>query len=252
VKNAEIGRISIVLVILAGCAGIRGDADGGFDVPGRPVPTLPEAPSTPTHPSDGMPAPRDGDDDGLCDRTERQLATNPSSRDSDADDLPDLIEVGNGFDATNPNVPAEDQVAHLVGSPGSTLDFPVRLTVDGTGESLSGYFEAVGSIYADGVTVADFVQGTTATEANPADGARRVEASSARFAGVLGRTRLSFSVRFEYPKDHAPASCARAYPLRYSLKGEDGTSVAERMFLLVVAPPKSGEAPSFCAVVRCQ
>jgi hypothetical protein len=197
--------------------------------------------------------PTDTDGDGLCDRTERQFGTDVATSDSDADGLPDLIEIGNGLDATSPAEPAEDQVAHLVGKPGSWLEFPVRMTVQGDGQALSGYFEVIPSIYADGTTAQDFFRGTMATTADPIDGVRSVQPGSARFAGVLGRTRLSFALRFDYPEDGAAVECGRAYPLRYALKSDDGMTVAERLFLLVVAPEvEPGMQPQYCLPSRCQ
>jgi hypothetical protein len=197
--------------------------------------------------------PKDTDSDGLCDRTERQFGTDSQARDTDADGLPDLIEVGNGFDAASPDDPAQDQVAYLVGEPGSALEFPVRMTVQGDGQALSGYFEVIPSIYADGVTAQDFFRGTMATAADPVDGVRSVQPGSARFAGVLGRTRLSFALRFEYPEGAAVVECGRAYPLRYALRSDDGMTVAERLFLLVVAPEVEADLErQYCLPTRCQ
>ncbi|HEY3393918.1 MAG TPA: hypothetical protein VGK58_14495, partial [Lacipirellulaceae bacterium] len=213
----------VVLMAVCGCnADPNGDAaDAGPDAgdAGAAEP-----------PSVALPVDTDGD--GLCDRTERQFGTDDQARDTDADELPDLIEIGNGFDATSPDEPAEDQIGHLVGEPGSVLEFPVRMTVQGDGQALSGYFEVIPSIYADGLTAQDFFRGTMATSADPVDGVRSVQPGSARFAGVLGRTRLSFALRFEYPQDAAVVECGRAYPLRYALKSDDGMTVAERIFLL--------------------
>jgi hypothetical protein len=197
--------------------------------------------------------PTDTDGDGLCDRTERQFGTDFEAKDSDADGLPDLIEIGNGFDATSSDEPAEDQVAYLVGEPGAGLEFPVRMTVQGDGQALTGYFEVIPSIYADGVTAQEFFRGTMATTADPIDGVRSVQPGSARFGGVLGRTRLSFALRFEYPEGLDAVECGRAYPLRYVLKSDDGMTVAERLFLLVVAPEVEANLErQYCLPSRCQ
>lgn len=250
--HAWTGALAILVVGSMAC-GVDGhpptsEPDAGVDA----GPVVAGARATPIAPS-SMLTPSDRDMDGLCDRAERQLATNPDSADTDGDGLPDLIEVGNGFDAVNPDVPAEDQVAYLTGEPGALLDFPVRMTVDGDGSTLSGFIEVIGTIYGDSKNARDYVQGATATEANPIDGVRRIDANSARFAGVLGRTRLGFTLRFEYPSDEPAVACGRGYPLRYSLKGEDGSTVADRLFLLVVAPkPQPGHAPTFCAPVGCE
>jgi hypothetical protein len=237
--------LGLVMVALCGCgAGQASDAvDAGPDAGDAGGSSEPPSISLPT----------DTDSDGLCDRTERQFGTDAETKDTDADGLPDLIEVGNGFDATSPDEPAEDQVASLIGEPGSALEFPVRMTVQGDGQALSGYFEVIPSIYADGMTAQDFFRGTMATAADPVDGVRSVQPGSARFAGVLGRTRLGFALRFEYPEDGAVVECGRAYPLRYALKSDDGMTVAERLFLLVVAPEvEPGATRQYCLPNRCQ
>lgn len=211
-----------------------------------------EAPTSEMEPAAPVP-PRDEDNDGLCDRTERQLATSPDVADSDGDGLPDLIEASSGFEPSNATVPAEDQVAHLLAEPGAVLDFPVHVTVEGDGTALTGHLEPSGSVYGDGRSARDFVVSTTAIEANPVDGVRRIEPGSARFTGVLGRTRLSFSVRFEYPEHFDAPACALGYPLRYELKSEDGSMVADRLFMLLVAPPSADDsADAFCVPQRCQ
>jgi hypothetical protein len=150
-----------------------------------------------SHPSSGS-LQKDTDLDGLCDRTERQFGTDPGNLDSDSDGLPDLIEIGNGFDATDPHSPAEDQIARLVGAPGAILDFPVRVTVEGDGQALSGYFEVVPSIYADGRTAQDFFRGTMATDADPVGAlCRRPRSHSAELQPALRvpRNRRSSPVR---------------------------------------------------------
>jgi hypothetical protein len=245
----------LALLILCGCGtgkiSLRdasvdddGDGDGEMDVEVGDGGTTSPVPGA---------MQKDTDLDGLCDRTERQFGTDPSRLDSDSDGLPDLIEIGNGFDATDQHSPAEDQVAGLIGAPGAILEFPVRVTVEGDGQALSGYFEVVPSIYADGKSAQDFFRGTMATDADPVDGVRHIEHGAARFAGVLGRTRLSFSLRFEYPADGEPVACARAYPLRYSLKSDDGESYAQRLFLLEVLPDSDpGTNSDFCLPTRCQ
>jgi hypothetical protein len=233
----------LVIVALCGC---------NADLPGQVADAGADAGDAGGSPAPPVALPKDTDSDGLCDRTERQFGTDALAKDTDADGLPDLIEVGNGFDATSPDEPAEDQVAYLVGEPGSVLEFPVRMTVQGDGQALSGYFEVIPSIYADGMTAQDFFRGTMATAADPVDGVRSVQPGSARFAGVLGRTRLSFALRFEYPEG-AAVECGRAYPLRYALKSDDGMTVAERLFLLAVAPAvEAGLERPYCLPSRCQ
>lgn len=195
----------------------------------------------------------DRDHDGLCDATERQIGTDPLAVDTDGDGLPDLIELGNGFDPTDSSTPAPDQVAYLEARPGAILDFAVRATVDGHGQGVSGLFQAITSIYADGTTAEDFFSAASAVSADPVDGARSIDTSAARFDSVLGRTRLGFSLHFEYAGSAKPPECAKAYPFRYSTKSDDGATMAVRLFLLVVAPAgQAGHDASYCLPSDCQ
>jgi hypothetical protein len=193
----------------------------------------------------------DGDGDGLCDFTEDELGTNPDAVDSDADGLPDLIELLASFDATDPVEPAADQLGHLEARRDAGLDFPVRATVDGDGQGISGYFQSVTAIYADGSSAADFFKGAVAVSALPVDGVRSINEGSAYFAAVLGKTRLLFSLRFEYPFDLlGELECARVYPFRYAIKTDDGDTRAERVHLLAVTPP--GDEVEHCLPRTCQ
>jgi hypothetical protein len=198
----------------------------------------------------------DTDHDGLCDPTEADFGTDPEVADSDHDGMPDLIELANGFDATDPTQPAADQTAYLEAHAGATLDFPVRITVEGTGEGLSGYFEAIESIYADGGNAEDYYRGTAAVSADPVDGVRRIDPGAARFWSVLGRARLGFSLHFTYATDGDQSQvppCAFAYPFRYSLKSDAGELLDDRDFLLVVGPEAaSGAKFEYCLPADCQ
>jgi hypothetical protein len=195
----------------------------------------------------------DTDHDGLCDTTEEQLGTDPRRADTDADGLPDLVEVGNGFDPTDPASPAADQLATLQGQPGAVIDFQVRLTVEGDGQGLSGVFSPISSVYADGITAETYLAGFQAISADPIDGVRSIDAASAHFASVLGRARLGFSLRFQYPKDGDPVRCARAYPFRYSVKSDDGRALAERLLVLVLVPDgRTSQDANYCLPGACQ
>src|SRR5262245_336953 len=141
--------------------------------------------------------PSDSDDDGLCDPREEEIGTDTRSKDSDADGLPDMAEVVNGFDPTDPSSPAIDQVGYLEARISATVDFPVRATVDGNGESISGSFVSLPALDPDGLTAADFFRSAVAVSADPVDSVRSISGESARFGSVLGKTRLAFNVRFE-------------------------------------------------------
>jgi Bacterial TSP3 repeat len=195
----------------------------------------------------------DSDGDGLCDATEEELGTNPQSNDTDGDRVPDLIELASDFDPVDPADPALDQIAYLEGARGASLDFEVRTTVDGDGQSLSGWFSPAGSFYTDGLTAADFFDGSTAISADPVDAARSINQEAASFAAVLGRTRLAFDLRFDFGA-RPDLKCGRVYPFRYAIKSDDGDTRSERFYLLIVGPsggtgPNAGE---LCAPVECQ
>src|SRR5689334_4593950 len=125
---------------LCACAGAAAE-------PGTAAP--PSSPSS--KPPAEMSGGNDGDSDGLCDATELTLGPDPAAIDTDDDQLPDLIEIASSFAPVDPADPAEDQVAFLPGSRGKHLDFMVRSTVDGDGQSLTGWFSSAGSFYRDEV-----------------------------------------------------------------------------------------------------
>jgi hypothetical protein len=203
--------------------------------------------------ADGGPRSGDSDDDGLCDGTELEIGTDPDAADSDGDRLPDLIEVVSSFSPVEAEDPANDQVAFMQGIRGGNLDFGVRSTVNGDGQSLAGWFSAAGSFYRDGLTAADYFVGATAVAADPVDAARSINEESARFAAVLGRTRLSFNLRFEHGQ-RPDLECGRAYPFRYAIKSDDGETRSERFFLLVVGAAGAVELDpaGFCLPPACE
>jgi hypothetical protein len=179
----------------------------------------------------------DSDGDGLCDFTEEEFGTNPEAVDTDRDGLPDVTELINGFDPTDPETPVGDQLGYLEARRGGSLEFPVRATVDGDGQGFSGYFQPLAAVYADGLSAADFFAGAAAVEAHPVDAVRGINQGSAHFADVLGKTRLGFSLRFEYPDEELGGlDCARSYPFRYAIKSDDGEIRTERLYMLIVVP----------------
>lgn len=205
---------------------------------------------------DGSRAPGDADDDGLCDPREEELGTDARAKDSDADGLPDRAEIVNGFDPTDPGSPAIDQLGYLQARISATVDFPVRATVDGNGESISGSFVALPALDPDGLTAGDFFRSAVAVSADPIDSVRSINGESARFGSVLGKTRLAFSLRFEYSGEsqlHEELSCARAYPFRYAIKTDDGRVRAERLFVLVLVPEGANtDEIDYCRPPYCQ
>jgi len=208
----------------------------------------------------GEPDPRgelfsDRDEDGLCDSTENEVGTDPRDGDSDHDGLPDLIELVYGFDPTEPLEPAADQIGMLEARRGGSLEFPVRATVEGDGQGLRGIFQSLPSIYADGRAAADFFVGASAVSADPVDGVRSINEESARFAAVLGKTRLGFILQFAYAAeelDPMSVECTRSYPFSYAVQSDDGHTRAERMYLLLVVPESAESEASHCLPRNCQ
>jgi hypothetical protein len=228
----------VLLSLLAACG--NGDMAAG------------DAALVPDAGADELPAPSDADGDGLCDLTEDEFGTDPAAIDSDRDGLPDLTELVNGFDATDPESPVADQLGYLEARLEGGMDFPIRATVDGDGQGISGSFRALAAVYADGLSAADFFAGATAVAAHPVDGVRSINAGSAHFASVLGKTRLAFNVRFEYPFELLGAlDCARSYPFRYAIKTDDGDTRHERLYLLIVVPEGSA-SEEHCLPRSCQ
>jgi hypothetical protein len=193
----------------------------------------------------------DADDDGLCDVFESDFGADPMRADTDGDGLPDLVEIANTFDPTGPDSPAADQVGLLQARRGATLEMSVRTTVDGDGQGLTGFFEPVSStLWPQPGSVRDYFVSAVAVSADPTDNVRRIDFDSERFDLVQGQTRLGFSVLFEYP-DEASVDCARGYPFRYRIKDDAGENVAQRVYLLVVAPEAAGGEIDYCLPPDC-
>jgi hypothetical protein len=194
----------------------------------------------------------DADEDGLCDATELRLGTDPHARDTDGDGLPDLIELVAGHEPSVPEDPPQDAVAYLKGERGAESRHEARFTVEGDGAALSGWFAAAAALYRDGDRADAYFVGSSALEAAPIDAARSIARESARFEGVLGRTRLSFELRFAYRGD-ADRDCARAYPFRYAIKSDSGDTRAERNYLLVIGAAGATQvgAEAFCLPTGC-
>lgn len=193
----------------------------------------------------------DADDDGLCDIFESDFGADPTRADTDGDGLPDLVEVANTFDPTGPDSPAVDQVGFLQARRGATLEMSVRTTVDGDGQGLTGFFEPVSStLWPQPGSVRDYFVSAVAVSADPTDNVRRIDYDSERFDLVEGPTRLGFSLLFEYPHELG-VDCARAYPFRYRIKDDAGENVAQRVYLLIVAPEAAGSDIEYCLPPDC-
>jgi hypothetical protein len=196
--------------------------------------------------------PPDRDHDGLCDATEQDLGSDPDALDSDHDGYPDAVELLNGFDPVSPDSPGLDQVAFLASKMGAGLDFGVRATVDGDGESYTGILAPYPSNDSDQRTILDFYQGGVAVSAEPPENVHAVDAQAERFDTVLGHTRLSFALRFEYSSaDDFP--CAEGFSFAYATKTDQGHHPSSRDYMLVVVPKDStGRKPEdYCLPETC-
>jgi hypothetical protein len=197
----------------------------------------------------------DRDRDGVCDLVEiNELMSDPDRADTDGDSIPDFTEVIASYNPTNPNLPAPDQVAYLSAAPDTVIDVPVRITLDGIGQGYTGEFRAWDALDPRGLTARDFFESAVALGGEPPDNIRGLQSESGRFTSVLGKTRLSFTLRFRMSAAAAEqtARCTIGYPFEYRLKADNGSFAAARDYLLIVVPESTGgEKRSFCVPEAC-
>lgn len=195
----------------------------------------------------------DRDHDGVCNGTELALASNPERADTDGDGFPDFTEVMANYVPTNPTIPGPDQVVYLAGDSQSTVDFEVRMTVEGAGLGYTGEFRPDASPDPRGLSAKDFFIGAEATGGQPTDNVRGVNADAERFESVLGKTRVSFRLHFALGSSKA-ANCSIGYPFEYRLKDDNGRYSAGRSYMLVVTGTgglnANGEH-TFCVPASC-
>jgi Bacterial TSP3 repeat len=198
-------------------------------------------------------SPDDTDGDGLCNETEKDVGTDPEVLDTDGDGYPDLVEVMAEFDALDALSPGLDQVATLAAERGRVLDFEVRATVDGMGEGYTGVFAAYPSTNVDGLMAVDFLKRSTAFGAEPLDHVRGVDVDGAHFDSVLGRTRLSFRLRFAFNLVSSDFPCADAFSFTYGVKDDLGRRRGVRDYVLIVVPEGATgmSAADFCVPPAC-
>jgi hypothetical protein len=193
----------------------------------------------------------DRDHDGLCNGTEAALASDPDRPDTDRDGLPDFTEAFINFSATDPLVPAPDQVAYLAATSTQPIDFEVRMTVFGSGLGYTGEFRGLDAPDARGITAKDFYLGAEAVGGEPVDNVRGIQAESERFESVLGKTRVSFQLHFAIGATKV-LGCALGYPFEYRLKDDSGRYSAARDYLLIVAPDLNANGEhTFCVPASC-
>jgi hypothetical protein len=193
----------------------------------------------------------DRDRDGLCDSSEERIGTNPDVLDTDADGLPDVVEVLAGYNPTDPSNPGLDQLGYLVGQPGRALDLELRSTIEGNGQGATGQFMARNAFDVQGLRASDFFVSALAVGAEPPDNVRGIRAGEERFGSVLGRTRLTFRLHFEFASD-VMLRCVAALPFMYSIKSDTGGYMGSRDYLLVVPPNDAAFEPAdFCRPLAC-
>lgn len=193
----------------------------------------------------------DRDHDGVCDATEQRYGGNTKGSDTDRDGMPDLMELVAGFNPNEATQPAPDQIAILSGTPQATLDFELRLTLDGRGQGYTGSFEAGTALNGDGLTAGDFYKGAVAMAADPRENVRGMFATSERVGVVDGRTRLSFRLSFRNPQTQS-ATCTAGYPFLYRITADNGSLAVSRPYLLVVTSDRgSGDSIDYCMPSSC-
>lgn len=175
----------------------------------------------------------DSDGDGLCDDTERARGTDPERADTDGDGFPDLVEIHASADALMTESPDRDDVVVLPVERLATASVPLTFTVRATGGTYVGGFAARPRPLGDASSANDFFLGASAVTATPSTNVALIDGEL--FAGVIGRTLLTYQVDFEY-RDDALLECMRIYPFTYQVKLQDESLVGLQSRLLLVAP----------------
>lgn len=192
----------------------------------------------------------DRDHDGVCDSTELAYESDPDRADTDRDGLPDFTELVAGFNPTDPTSPNPDQIAYIAGEAQAALDFVLRMTVEGNGVGYTGEFRDFEGADLRGLTAKDFFEAGSALDAEPPDNVRGMQVDAERFESVLGKTRLTFMLRFKVSPAELPA-CTIGYPFEYRVKSDSGHFVASRDYLLIAMHESAGERSRFCVPEKC-
>ena len=208
-------------VLLAGCPEEHVSADAGD--------------SGITVPDAGDPL-SDLDMDWVCDDTEVLRGTSLTDPDTDGDQYSDFAELAYGWDATLPSDPPREWVILLRENPDATVQYSLEQVVRGSGESYQGALETYLARDLAGATANDFFDGVYAVLGNPPENVREVRPDEGRFVQVIGRTLLVFELRFSYGTTDTPRSCIRGFPMRFTVKRDDGAIVGSRRLMLVIVP----------------
>ncbi|MET0391193.1 MAG: hypothetical protein ABW321_34795 [Polyangiales bacterium] len=192
----------------------------------------------------------DAEPDGLCDATERELGTDAAQADTDHDGWPDGVEVIAGMDPRDPTEPSVDRVVYLQPAAGE-LTFDLALMVEGHGEAASGELVSGQSLDARSRRAGDYFRGSVAVGALPPENVRDIKPEASRFGMILGRTRLSYRLRFAATSDE-PLDCAASLPFEFVVKDEQDRYLAREHYTLIVTADRSAlTAALFCRPAAC-
>lgn len=179
----------------------------------------------------------DRDRDGLCDDTEAAVGTDPERLDTDADGLPDLIEVALDYDSGDARDPLQTDIVRLPAVPGATAALEVRVRVTGAGEGVEGVLRPLTTLYDLPIETRLLLDGVVTTAATPQDNVRDVSVTDARIGAVTGLTQLVFRARFRFRLDaDALPPCVMSFPVAFVLKSDEAQELARRDLLLLVGP----------------
>src|SRR5262249_20312514 len=94
--------------------------------------------------------------------------------------------------------------------------------------------------------------GGVAVSAAPPENVHAVDAEAERFDTVVGHTRLSFQLRFEYTSA-ADFACAEGFSFAYQTKTDQGRHPSSRDYMLVVTPKDAAgrNAGAYCLPAAC-
>jgi hypothetical protein len=186
-------------------------------------------------PDTTIPADLDSDGDGICDFNEIQRRTDPDDPDSDDDGFSDYVEAQNGTGPNDLTSPDRSIVVTMSEAFDGALELPLAFSVRGIGETFSGELVRVPIFLADdGTEARTFFAGSHALAATPMENVRGgFEGTS--FFGVIGRTLLTFDLRFE--QRQGARGCMRAYPFAYTVKTGEGSARGTTQRWLVIVPP---------------
>jgi hypothetical protein len=214
--------LALVAALCAGCSQAT-EADAGLDA------GIPETFVEASPPDAG---PSDRDRDGVCDATERVYHTNPDDPDTDRDGLLDGFELDAFTSPLAATDPGSDERITLRERAGERVETTFAMLYRGQGEAVTGLLlDRLPGL--DGREPSEFGATIAALTAEPR--ANVGDLLGPVFLGVNGRTRLTWSLSFEWPAI-APLGCRRAYVALQAAFAEGHGRVYARQLVLDVVP----------------